>query len=72
MKLSILKRIEELKERLSDLRSRQLDSTSVIGIEAIEQELTRCAARLPREWDVVWSKPQDLNEGDLDDSRWSL
>ena len=73
MKRSILRRIEELKERLSDLRSRQLDSTSVIGIEAIEQELTRTAARLPREWDVVWSrKPQDFNEGDLDDSRWSL
>ena len=73
MKRSILKRIEELKERLSNLRSRQLDSTSVIGIEAIEQELARTAARLPREWDVVWSrKPRDFNEGDLDDSRWSL
>ena len=73
MKCSILKRIEELKERLSDLRSRQLDSTSVIGIEAIEQELARTAARLPREWDVVWSrKPQDFTEGDLDDSQWSL
>jgi hypothetical protein len=72
MKRSVLKRIEELKERLSDLRSRQLDSTSVIGIEAIEQELTRTAARLPREWDVVWSKRQEFNEGDLDDSRWSL
>ena len=73
MTRSILKRIEELKERLSDLRSRQPDSTCVIGIEAIEQELARTAARLPREWDVVWSrKHQDINEGALDDSRWTL
>ena len=74
MQSSILKRIEELKERLSDLRSRRRpDSTLDIGIEAIEQELARTAARLPREWDVVWSrKPQDINEGALEDSQWSL
>ena len=69
----ILKRIEELKKRLNDLRSRRPDSTCDIGIEAIEQELARTAARLPREWDVVWSrKLQDINEGALDDSQWTL
>ena len=73
MQRSILKRIAELKERLSDLRSRRPDSTSDIGIEAIEQELARTAARLPREWDVVWSrKLHDINEGALDDSQWTL
>ncbi len=74
MKRSILKRIAELKERLSDLRSRREDSTSVIGIEAIEQELARTAARLPREWDVVWSTQLEdsINEGVQGDSRWSL
>jgi hypothetical protein len=74
MKRSILKRIAELKERLSDLRSRREDSTSVIGIEAIEQELARTAARLPREWDVVWSAQLEdsINEGVQGDSQWSL
>jgi predicted transcriptional regulator len=73
MQSSILKRIEELKERLSNLRSRRPDSTCDIAIEAIEQELARTAARLPREWDVVWSrKLQEINEGALDDSQWTL
>jgi predicted transcriptional regulator len=74
MDLAILRRIEELKERLSDLRSRRCDTTSIIGIEAIEQELARTAARLPREWDVVWnSKLEDsITEGVQVDSRWSL
>lgn len=74
MDRSIWKKIEELKERLSDLRSRQPDSTCDIAIEAIEQELARTARRLPREWDVVWSakRPDSINEGAQDDSQWSL
>ena len=73
MKRTILQRIAELKQRLSDLRSRREDSTSIIGIEAIEQELARTAARLPREWDLVWStRQEDSIEGVQGDSRWSL
>ncbi len=74
MNRSIWKRIEELKERLSNLRSHKPDSTCDIAIEAIEQELARTAARLPREWNVVWSTQlQDpITEGAQDDSRWSL
>ncbi len=71
---SIFKRIKELKQRLLKLRSRQGDTTNIIGIEAIKEELARTAARLPREWDVVWNgKLEDsLNEGALVDSQWSL
>ena len=74
MNRSIWKRIEELKERLSSLRSRKPDSTCDIAIEAIEQELARTAARLPREWDVVFSAQlqEPITEGAQDDSRWSL
>lgn len=74
MDLTILRRIEELKERLSDLRSRGSGTTCTIGIEAIEQELARTAARLPREWDVVLNRElQDsINEGVQVDSQWSL
>ena len=74
MELRILRRIEELKERLSNLRSRSCDTTSIIGIEAIEQELARTAARLPREWDVVLNRELDnsINEGVQVDSQWSL
>lgn len=53
MDLRILQRIEELKQRLSHLRCQSNDATNRIGIEAIEQELARTAAQLPREWDVV-------------------
>ena len=56
----ILKRIEELKERLYALRAHRPDSTTLIAIQAIEQELTQTAARLPREWDMILNgKPQD-------------
>ncbi len=56
----ILKRIEELKERLYALRAHRLDSTTVIAIQAIEQELSQTAARLPREWDMILNRePQD-------------
>ncbi len=74
MNLSILKRIEELKERLSNLRSSGCDTTCIIGIEAIEQELARTAARLPREWDVVLNRELEssINEGVRADSQWSL
>lgn len=74
MDLKILRRIKELKERLSDLRSRGCDTTCIIGIEAIEQELSRTAARLPREWDVVLNRELEdsINEGVLVDSQWSL
>ena len=72
--LKILRRIKELKERLSDLRSRGCDTTCIIGIEAIEQELARTAARLPREWDVVLNRELEdsINEGVQVDSQWSL
>jgi hypothetical protein len=74
MDLTILRRIEELKERLSDLRSRGCDTTCIIGIEAIEQELARTAARLPREWDVVLNREieDSISEDVRADSRWSL
>ena len=75
MEDSIFKRIEELKGRLLTLRSRRHDdATSIIGIEAIEAELARTAARLPREWDVVLhSKLEDsLTEGVQVDLQWSL
>lgn len=52
----ILKRIEELKERLYALRAHRLDSTTLIAIQAIEQELTQTAARLPREWDMILNR----------------
>ena len=53
MDLRILERIKELKQRLSHLRCQRNDATNRIGIEAIQQELARTAARLPREWDLV-------------------
>lgn len=56
MDLRILERIKELKQRLSRLRCQRNDATNRIGIEAIEQELTRIAAQLPREWDLVSSQ----------------
>jgi hypothetical protein len=56
MDLRILERIKELKQRLSHLRCQRNDATNRIGIEAIEQELTRIAAQLPREWDLVSSQ----------------
>jgi len=55
MDLRILERIKELKRRLSHLRCQRNDAANRIGIEAIEQELARTAARLPREWDLVSS-----------------
>ncbi|MFQ5791425.1 MAG: hypothetical protein ACE5JI_13215 [Acidobacteriota bacterium] len=56
MDREILERIEKLKERLSLLRSGKLDSAGLIAVEAIEQELSRTAARLPREWDAWTSE----------------
>ena len=56
MDLRILERIRELKQRLSHLRCQRNDATNRIGIEAIENELTRIAAQLPREWDLVSSQ----------------
>ncbi len=56
----ILKRIAELKERLYALRAHRPDSTTLIAIQALEQELTQTAARLPREWDMILNgEPQD-------------
>ncbi len=75
MNLRILRRIEELKQRLTHLRCQHNDATTKIAIQAIEQELARTAARLPREWDLVLSgQSQDspLNEGALAGSRWWL
>lgn len=68
----ILQRIEELKDRLSTLRSREPDTASLIGIEAIEQEIARTAAQLPREWDVVQpEEPAEALIGDAPiDLRW--
>ncbi len=60
----ILQRIEELNHRLRLLRSRATDSMSLIGIEALEQELARTARRLPREWDLVRSAEIDTLSGD--------
>ncbi len=74
MDLRILERIKELKQRLSRLRCQRNDATNRIGIEAIQQELARTAARLPREWDLVSGhfKEAPFNEDGLADSRWSL
>jgi len=54
-----LRKIRKLKERLSNLRSCKTNSTSAIGIEAIEQERARTAERLPRPWDVVSRSTKD-------------
>jgi hypothetical protein len=56
MDLRILERIKELKQRLTHLRCQRNTATNRIGIEAIEEELTRIAAQLPREWDLVSSQ----------------
>jgi len=75
MDLRILERIKELQQRLSHLRCQSNDATNRIGIEAIEQELARTAARLPREWDLVSSQivqPGEavFSEDDRVDSPW--
>lgn len=53
----IRKRIEILQRRLDDLRSRKPDSTVLIAIAAVEQELTRVAHRLPPEWSFSGDAP---------------
>ena len=71
MDLRILERIKELKQRLSHLRRQRNNATNRIGIEAIEQELARTAAQLPREWDLVSSHLTARFSGDdRADSRW--
>ncbi len=74
MFLQIVKRIDELKQRLSHLRCQRNDAMTLIAIEAVEQELARTAARLPREWDLVSNQSQDtdVNEGAPTGSRWWL
>ena len=74
MHLRIFEQIKKLKQRLSHLRCQRNDATNRIGIEAIEQELARIAARLPREWDLVSShfKEAPFTEDGRADSRWSL
>ena len=74
MEQNILERIEQLKQRLLDLRSRSMDTASQIGIEAIEQELARTAARLPREWDVLMHHEslETLSADAPIDSQWWL
>jgi hypothetical protein len=74
MDLRIVKRIDELKQRLSHLRCQRNDAMTLIAIEAVEQELARTAARLPREWDLVSSQSQDadVSEGGRAGSRWWL
>ena len=74
MFLQIVKRIDELKQRLSHLRCQRNDAMTLIAIEAVEQELARTAARLPREWDLVSnrSKDADVNAGVRAGSRWWL
>ncbi len=74
MSLQIVKRIDELKQRLSHLRYQHNDAMTLIAIEAVEQELARTAARLPREWDLVshGSQDADVNEGAQAGSRWWL
>ncbi len=72
MDLRILERIKELKLRLSRLRCQRNDATNRIGIEAIQQELARTAARLPREWDLVSSHLTEarFSEDDRAGSPW--
>lgn len=75
MDLRILERIKQLQQRLSHLRCQQNDVTNRIGIEAIEQELARTAAQLPREWDLVSSREARageaaFSEDDRVDSPW--
>jgi predicted transcriptional regulator len=74
MFLQIVKRIDELKQRLSHLRCQRNDAMTLIAIEAVEQELARTAERLPREWDLVSNGSQgaDVNEGVQAGSRWWL
>lgn len=52
----ILQRIEQLKRRLSELRSREPTALVLIGIEALEEELARTADRLPPEWNLAASR----------------
>jgi len=74
MFLQIVNKIDELKQRLSHLRCQRNDAMTLIAIEAVEQELARTAARLPREWDLVSNGSQnaDVNEGAPTGSRWWL
>ena len=67
----IVTRIGELKQRLSHLRCQHNDAMTLIAIEAVEQELARTAARLPREWALVANESQDayVNEDAQDGSR---
>jgi len=72
MTLQIVNRIEELKQRLSHLRCQTNDAMNGIAIEAVEQELARTAARLPREWDLVSGHAEEptFNEDGRAGSRW--
>ena len=78
MFLQIVKRIDELKQRLSHLRCQRNDAMTLIAIEAVEQELARTAARLPREWDLVSNQsrtptstkvPQPAHDGGSESSK---
>ena len=72
MTLQIVNRIEELKQRLSHLRCQTNDAMNGIAIEAVEQELARTAARLPREWDLVSGHAEEpiFSEDGPAGSRW--
>ena len=74
MDLRILERIEQLQQRLSHLRCQRNDAMTRIGIEAILQELSRTAARLPREWDLVSSdgEQRPFSGDDRGGSPWWL